>query len=110
VTTLRRTPIPRSWALPLGGLSVSGPLVVAAGNAPALIGAPLLPWVSILLDLWAVASVALGVAAIVVARDDLASPRDLRPRSAAVGLTFGVLGLVLSGCLFVLWLLTPLPF
>lgn len=110
MTVVRARSKPRSWAWGLGWLCLSGPLLVGAGNAPSSFGAPLLPWVSILLDLWVVASVVLGVAALAVARDDRTSPPDDRPRSTSAGVVLSLVGLALSACLLLLWLLTPLPF
>lgn len=110
MTAVRTRVQPRSWAWALGWLSLSGPFLEVVGNVPSRFGTPLLPWVSILVDLWAVTSVLFGVAAIAVARDDLASSSDDRPRSTRAGLVLGVVGLALSACVVLLWLLTPLSF
>ncbi|KIU03057.1 hypothetical protein SZ60_07235 [Frigoribacterium sp. MEB024] len=63
-----------------------------------------------LLDLWAFTSVFLGVAAIIFARDDLASPPEGRPGFASAGMMLGIAGVAVSAALLVLWLLTPMPF
>ncbi|WP_285062615.1 hypothetical protein [Frigoribacterium sp. ME-P-080] len=110
MTSPGRTSEPRSWAWALGWLSLSGPVLLVTGNAPSLIGTPLVPWASILLDLWAVVSVFFGVAAVAFARDDAESAPDDRPRFVTAGMALGLLGLAVSGCLLLLWLLTPLPF
>jgi hypothetical protein len=108
VTTAEQTSPPRSRAWTFGSLSLSGPVLLVAGNLPTQFGFPLLPWVSILLDLWCVASVLLGIIAIRVGRAD-ATAVD-RPRSARAGTALGTLALVVDGCLFLLWFLTPMSF
>lgn len=109
-TAVRTRLQPRSWAWALGWLSLSGPFLEVVGNASSRFGAPLLPWVSILVDLWAVTSVLFGVAPIAVARDDSVPSSYYRPRSTSAGLLLGIVGLALSACLVLLWLLTPLSF
>lgn len=108
VTTAGQTSRPRSWAWQFGWLSITGPLLLIVGNLPAQFGFPLLPWVSILLDLWCVASVLLGVVAIRFGRAAAAAAD--RPRFTAAGTALGILALVTDGCLFLLWFLTPMSF
>lgn len=110
MTTTRARTGPRSPAWVLGWSSLSGPLLEVVGNAPSRFGVPLLPWVSILLDLWAVVSVLLGVAAVTIARRDLSLTRGDRPRSTSTGLALGLVGLASSAGLLLLWLVTPLSF
>ena len=91
-------------------LSLSGPILLLTGNVPAQFGPPLLPWVSILLDLWCVTSLLLGIVAIVVAQHGAAEPPALRSRLRSAGLMLAILAIVTDGCLFLLWLLTPMSF
>lgn len=110
MTTLRPAPRPLSWAWPFGWLSLSGPVLLSVGNTPGYFGFPLLPWVSMMLDFWCMASVMFGVIAICFAHDDTRPSCEDQPRLAVAGRALGLLGIAISSCLLVLWLLTPLPF
>ena len=86
---------------------MSGPVLLLAGNLPTQSGPPLIPWVSIVLDLWSVMAVVCGIAAVGFGRDDTHKPQDVRPRFAMGGLALGVVGLGASVVLLLLWLLSP---
>jgi hypothetical protein len=110
VATAQTARSPWSWAWLFGWLSVSGPALLLVGNIPTQWGPPLIPWVSILLDVWSVVAVVCGIAAVGFGRDDTRRPQGVRPRFAIQGLTLGVLGLGASVVLLLLWLLSPLSF
>lgn len=110
MTTVREAASPWSWAWLFGWLSVSGPALLLIGNIPTQSGPPLIPWVSILLDLWSVVAVLCGIAAVAFGRDDTRRPQGVRPRFAVGGLTLGIVGLGASVVLLLLWLLSPLSF
>jgi hypothetical protein len=106
----QQEPVPKSGAWTFGWLSLSGPVLLLAVNVPSQFIGPLIPWVSILLDLWCVVSVVFGIVAIRLARNGTTSLPQERPRLASAGMMLAAAALAVDGCVLLLWLLTPMSF